>query len=113
MHPVVVGGGGMKNGAFHSWIRVSTTSTPNRLFSLDPGSGAAPLPGSTEFGPFEACLDAFATGHQRWVVPPPLAWLVTAVGDVRVEVELPVAVAIADHKALQVDARRAVLQRHR
>ena len=54
---------------------------PNRLFSLDPGSGPGPLPGSTEFGPFEACLDTFATGHQRWVVPPLPAWLVTAVGN--------------------------------
>ena len=60
---------------------VPSRHASNRLFSLDPGSGAAPLPGSTEFGPFEACLDAFAKCHQRWVVPPPPAWLVTAVGD--------------------------------
>ena len=65
------------------WWPVENVSrrTPNRLFSLDPGSGTVPLPGSTGFGPFEAYLDGTTPGHQRWVVPPPPAWLVMAVGD--------------------------------
>ena len=73
-------GGG---GTTQRWWPVANVSrrASNRLFSLDPGSGTVPLPGSPEFGPFEAWLDAFSTGHQRWVVPPPPAWLVTAVGD--------------------------------
>ena len=44
---------------------VPSRHASNRLFSLDPGSGAVPLPGSTEFRPFEVRLDQFSTGHQR------------------------------------------------
>ena len=46
-----------------------------------PGSGPGPLPGPSENSRFGVRLDQFSTGHQRWVVPPPPAWLVTAVGD--------------------------------
>ena len=73
------GGGGTTQRWWH--LANASRRASNRLFSLDPGSGCQPLPGSSEFGPFEACLDTFSTGHQRWVVPPPPAWLVTAVGD--------------------------------
>ena len=31
---------------------VGSRHAPNRLLSLDPGSGTVPLPGSTEFGPW-------------------------------------------------------------
>ena len=36
---------------------VGSRHASNRLLSLDPVSGLRPLTESTEFGPFEACLD--------------------------------------------------------
>ena len=73
-------GGG---GTTQSWWPVANVSrhASNGPNSVDPGSGAAPLPGSSENSRFRVRLDQNSTGHQRWVVPPPPAWLVTAVGN--------------------------------
>ena len=73
-------GGG---GTTQRWWPVENASShaSNGPNSDDLGSGPGPLPGSSENSRFGARLDAFATGHQRWVVPPPPAWLVTAAGD--------------------------------